>query len=51
MLLGENVCWSLLGPKGIKSLISAFTHAIHKTGAPNENVVQNHLNIVLLNVF
>ena len=23
----------------------------HKSGAPNENVVQNHLNIALLNVF
>ena len=22
-----------------------------KTGAPNENIVQNHLNIALLNVF
>ena len=24
---------------------------LHYTGAPNENVVQNHLNIALLNVF
>ena len=23
----------------------------HRTGAPDENVVQNHLNIALLNVF
>ena len=23
----------------------------HSTGAPNENIVQNHLNIALLNVF
>ena len=23
----------------------------HISGAPNENIVQNHLNIVLLNVF
>ena len=23
----------------------------HKSGAPNENIVQNHLNIALLNVF
>ena len=26
-------------------------NGLHKTGAPNENVVQNHLNIALLNVF
>ena len=25
--------------------------ALHSTGAPNENIVQNHLNIALLNVF
>ena len=24
---------------------------LHKTGAPNENIAQNHLNIALLNVF
>ena len=29
---------------------STFTY-IPKTGAPNENIVQNHLNIALLNVF
>ena len=23
----------------------------HVTGAPNENIVQNHLNVALLNVF
>ena len=23
----------------------------HTTGAPNENIVQNHLNIALLNLF
>ena len=23
----------------------------HESGAPNENIVQNHLNIALLNVF
>ena len=23
----------------------------HKSGAPNENILQNHLNIALLNVF
>ena len=23
----------------------------HKSGAPNENIVQNHLNIALLNIF
>ena len=24
---------------------------IDKTGAPNENIIQNHLNIVLFNIF
>ena len=35
-------------------LISMFLHAklISKlAGAPNENIVQNHLNIALLNIF
>ena len=26
-------------------------NSLKKTGAPNENIVQNHLNIELLNVF
>ena len=25
--------------------------SVYTTGAPNENIVQNHLNIALLNVF
>ena len=25
--------------------------SVFETGAPNENIVQNHLNIALLNVF
>ena len=28
-----------------------MTFAVEWTGAPNENIVQNHLNIALLNVF
>ena len=26
-------------------------HGLNQPGAPNENIVQNHLNIALLNVF
>ena len=26
-------------------------HFVTKSGAPNENIVQNHLNIAMLNVF
>ena len=29
----------------------AFLTRLFKTGAPNENIVQSHLNIALLNVF
>ena len=29
----------------------AWTQDIQIPGAPNENIVQNHLNIALLNVF
>ena len=41
ILLGENCCWSLLGLKGLRYL----------TGVLNVNIVQNHLNKALLNVF
>ena len=30
---------------------SPLWSAVHETGAPNENIVQNHLNIASLNVF
>ena len=39
----ETLQW---GKKWAKSQTKA-----QKTGAPNENTVQNHLNIALLNVF
>ena len=34
----------------IFSYVNAFFSS-KKSGAPNENIVQNHLNIALLNVF
>ena len=30
---------------------SLWIATVHETGAPNENIVKNHLNIALLNVF
>ena len=43
-------------PCGIPSNLSRKRHgcvmsSLHSTGVPNENIVQNHLNIALLNVF
>ena len=35
----------------MESSYKAFYLAVKISGAPNENVVQNHLNIELLNVF
>ena len=37
----SDLVWT--SPKFLKSVVNS--------GAPNENIVQNHLNIVLLNVF
>ena len=37
--------------KWVVSLAAVFETAVRETGAPNENIVQNHLNIPLLNVF
>ena len=39
--------------EGIKEtkLSSLFVLTLEQPGAPNENIVQNHLNIALLNVF
>ena len=34
-----------------KSIVAVRQEDVLKTGAPNENIVQNHLNIALLNVF
>ena len=34
-----------------KSLAKYLMTLVNKTGAPNENIVQNHLKIALLNVF
>ena len=31
--------------------VNTFGKSHNKSGAPNENIVQNHLNIALLNVF
>ena len=28
-----------------------IVYCLHNSGAPNENIVQNHLNMALLNVF
>ena len=36
-----------LRPKGA----TLFELQVYETGAPNEKIVQNHLNIALLNVF
>ena len=57
----ENPVYTLLRDKlrqdltsEIKSLRDGFPPNFanrDKTGAPNENIVQNHLNIALLNVF
>ena len=33
------------------SILSLCSLCLVFTGAPNENIVQNHLNIALLNVF
>ena len=35
----------------IASVFSLVAISLDRTGAPNENIVQNHLNIALLNVF
>ena len=32
-------------------MLGTSAYRLHMSGAPNENIVQNHLNIVLLNVF
>ena len=31
--------------------IARVVHVYRQSGAPNENIVQNHLNLALLNVF
>ena len=42
--------WALNSPIGfINTLV--FKIDTNKSGAPNENIVQNHLNMALLNVF
>ena len=35
----------------ISDHIMLLHHHLHHSGAPNENIVQNHSNIALLNVF
>ena len=36
---------------GWEGATSSYEHSCKMTGAPNENIVQNHLHIALLNVF
>ena len=36
---------------GLSSFVAEMKSHKDTTGAPNENIVQNHLNIALLNVF
>ena len=46
------VAKSLTGFKlGATTRNRVWKRTLHVTGAPNENIVQNHLNIALLNVF
>ena len=35
----------------VTAITSGILSKDYKTGAPNESIVQNHLNIALLNVF
>ena len=37
--------------KELAELRAKYSEVCNTTGAPNENIVQNHLNIALLNVF
>ena len=42
------------GDSNLVTWFSGLTFAVasvHSSGAPNENIVQNHLNIALLNAF
>ena len=39
------------GEEALKELKKSSLYLYHEAGAPNENIVQNHLNIALLNVF
>ena len=40
-----------ISPKLLKLPRPTFVAASGASGAPNENIVQNHLNLALLNVF
>ena len=48
----SNIKYKLVARHGIKNdTFKDFMKYIFKTsGAPNENIVQNHINIALLNV-
>ena len=43
--------FSVPGMCAADSHIPWLAHQTHSSGAPNENIVQNRLNVALLNVF
>ena len=51
----SRFCYYVQKGHGVReNLVSVIVSTIsyfHVSGAPNENIVQNHLNIALLNVF
>ena len=46
-----KICLTLSENKKLSSKRSIILSSILQSGAPNENIVHNHLNIELLNVF
>ena len=50
-----NKGWTVLKPCGVNGcvmkFVSSYCSALLYSRAPNENIVQNYLNIALLNVF
>ena len=49
MQTDEELIFHFLYLRAVK--LRESSHTFHISGAPNENLVQNHLNIALLNVF